>query len=94
MPNDSAKTDKRSGIAGKIRKVLRVLFFILLVAIVLFEGYYIFVLRDRMRRQKEELENITIQLQSLKNERDDLHEELSSARKLAGEKTHGNTSER
>ena len=65
-----------------------------LLAALCFEGYYIIVLRDTIKKQTEDLRNISVQLQLLKSERETLNEEISSARKLAGEKDDGNTSQR
>ncbi len=65
----------------------------LLIAAVLLEGYYIMVLRDRIRTNTEELKNISIQLQSLKLEREKLHEDFSAARKSVGDKQDEHTAE-
>lgn len=65
-----------------------------LLAALCFEGYYIFLLRATIRKQTEDLRNISVQLQLLKSERETLSEEISSARKQAGEKDDGNTSQR
>lgn len=72
---------------------LRLLAVLLLMAAVAVEGYYIFVLRDKIDRQTEELRTISIQLQSSKNEGTDLREELSSMKKMAGEGKDGNTAD-
>ena len=53
---------------------------LLLVAIVA-EGYYIYLLQDNIEKRNDELKNISIQLQFLKNERVELKAALSSARK-------------
>jgi hypothetical protein len=66
----------------------------MLVGVVLIEGYYIFMLRDKIVKHEEETKNISIQLQLLKNERDNLNEELLSAKKIAGESNDGNTAKR
>jgi hypothetical protein len=65
-----------------------------LIAVVCLEGYYIFVLRGTIRRQTEDLRNISVQLQLLKNERESLNEEISSARKRTGERDDGITTQR
>ncbi len=75
------------------RIALRLLAVLLLMAAVAVEGYYIFVLRDKIDRQTEELRTISIQLQSSKNEGTDLREELSSMKKMAGEGKDGNTAD-
>jgi Tfp pilus assembly protein PilO len=75
------------------RIALRLLLVLLLMAAVAFEGYYIFVLRDKIERQTEELRTISIQLQSSKNESTDLREELSSIKKMAGEGKEANTAD-
>ena len=74
--------------------MLRTIFIILFVVIVLIEGYYIVVLRSKIDKKTEETKNISIELQFLKNEKDNLYEELNSAKKIAGEDRNGNTPER
>ncbi len=74
------------------RTVLRLLLMFGLVVAVLLEGYYIFELRYRMGNREEELKTISMQLQSLRNERDALQEELSSMKK-SGENKDGTTAE-
>jgi predicted Holliday junction resolvase-like endonuclease len=80
-----------SRLAGPILKYLIVA---ALAVIVLFEGYYIFMLREKISRQTEDLKDISVQLQLLKRERDVLNEEVSSARKKAGEDNNGDTVQR
>jgi len=75
------------------RIAFKLLLVLLLMAAVAVEGYYIFVLRDKIERQTEELRTISIQLQSSKNESTDLREELSSIKKMAGEGKDGNTAD-
>lgn len=65
-----------------------------LLAALCFEGYYIFLLRTTIKKQTEDLRNISVQLQLLKSERETLSEEISSARKQAGEKNDGNAYQR
>jgi len=79
--------------ADGTRLVLKLLLALLLMAAVAAEGYYILVLQDKVDRQTEELRNISIKLQSSKNESADLREELSSIKKMAGEGKDGNTVE-
>lgn len=79
------------GRSDRIRLVRKLLLVLLLMAVVALEGYYIFVLQDKVERQSEELRNISIKLQSSKNESADLREELSSIKKMAGEGKDGNT---
>ncbi|MBI5075090.1 MAG: hypothetical protein HZB62_08010 [Nitrospirae bacterium] len=74
--------------------VIRYLVVAALLAALCFEGYYIFLLRTTIKKQTEELRNISVQLQLLKSERETLSEEISSARKHAGEKDNGNTGQR
>jgi hypothetical protein len=76
------------------RPVLRLIIVLALLAALLFEGYYIFVLRETIDSRNEELKNISVRLQSLKSERDELQEELSSIKKTTGENRDGNTPER
>ena len=75
------------------RNILRIFVMLFLMAAILLEGYYIFVLRHKTVDQEEELRTYSMQLQSLKNERDALHEELSLIKKT-GEKKGENTSQR
>ena len=65
-----------------------------LLAALCFEGYYIFLLRAMIKKQTDDLRNISVQLQLLKSERETLSEEISSARTQAGEKDDGNTIQR
>ena len=80
--------------AKAIVAAVRYLVVAALLAALCFEGYYIFSLRATIKKQTEDLRNISVQLQLLKSERETLNEEISSARKLAGEKDDGNTSQR
>lgn len=73
--------------------VLRAVVIALLIAVVLLEGYYIMVLRQRVSRNAEELKNISVQLQNLKLEREKLHEDFSAAKKSAGEAQNERTAE-
>ncbi|MBI5640655.1 MAG: hypothetical protein HZA17_09540 [Nitrospirae bacterium] len=77
-----------------IQLALRLFLLFILIAAVLLEGYYILALQSTIEKQSEELNNISIQLQSLKHERTSLNEELSSLKKSAEEDNHGNTTER
>jgi hypothetical protein len=81
------------GRSDRTRLVRKLLLVLLLMAVVALEGYYIFVLQDKVERQSEELRNISIKLQSSKNESADLREELSSIKKMAGEGKDGNTAD-
>ena len=65
----------------------------LLVLSVIVEGYYIYLLQDKIEKRNDELKNISVQLQLLKNEREDLKATLSSTQNT-GDTDHGNTSER
>lgn len=79
--------------ADRTRLVLKLLLILLLMAAVAVEGYYMLVLQDKVDRQTEELRNISIKLQSSKNESANLREELSSMKKMAGEGKDGNTAD-
>jgi hypothetical protein len=83
---------KMPGVTGG-RNILRILVMLFLMAAILLEGYYIWELRHRTEDQEEDLRTFSMQLQSLKNERDALYEELSLIKK-AGEKKNENTSQR
>ncbi len=94
FPNKAAREHETLGNArGNLFRSLIIFF---LLAALCIEGYYIFVLRDTIEKQTDDLKNISIQMQSLKNERIKLHEELSSIKKSTGDKgdDHGNTPRR
>ena len=75
--------------------VIRLFLVFLLGALVIAEGYYIFILRDKIDRQTEEIKNVSMQLQQLKLERGNLSEELSSITKpTTGEENDGDTDKR
>jgi hypothetical protein len=80
--------------AKAVVSATRYLVVTVLLAALCFEGYYIFLLRSTIKKQTEDLRNISVQLQLLKSERETLSEEISSARKQAGEKDNGNTAQR
>lgn len=65
-----------------------------LLAALCLEGYYIVMLRATIKKQTEDLRNISVQLQLLRSERETLSEEISAARKQAGENNDGNTTQR
>ena len=77
---------------SKARGVKLFLIFLLVLSVIV-EGYYIYLLQDKIEKRNDELKNISIQLQFLKNEREDLKATLSSTQK-AGDTGHGHTSER
>ena len=72
---------------------VRLLLIFILVAAVLAEGYYIYLLQDKIEKRNDELKNISIQLQFFKTEREDLKANLSSAQKT-GDGGNENTSAR
>jgi hypothetical protein len=72
---------------------VRPLLIFFLVAAVLAEGYYIYLLQDKIEKRNDELKNISVQLQFFKTEREDLKANLSSAKKT-GDADHENTSAR
>lgn len=82
------------GLTQVTGRALRILVSMALVAALAGEGYYIVHLRGKIEGQEEELQKITRQLQSLRSERDNLHEELSTAKKTMEADKDGNTSER
>lgn len=84
---------KMREVTGGRNSILRILVVILLLSAILLEGYYIFELRHRTEDREEDLRNYSMQLQSLKNERDALHEELSLIKKAGGKKNE-NTAQR
>ncbi len=66
----------------------------LLVVLIIVEGYYIYLLKGKIEKRDDELKDISVQLQFLKNEREDLKTSLSSANKTTGDPGDGNTTER
>ncbi len=74
--------------------VLRLFLVVLLTVAVLGEGYYLYIMAERVQAQEEELRSISQNLQILKNERANLTEELSSIKKSGGERKDGNTGQR
>lgn len=88
------KEDSKGVVGGRVRQILRFLALSLLLGLVFFETYYIFRLRERFSARSEELKSMSMELQSLKNERGELHEELSSIKYSAREDADGNSSDR
>jgi uncharacterized protein YlxW (UPF0749 family) len=76
------------------RPLIRILLVLFLLAVVAVEEYSILALRDKIAEQREEMNNISLQLQTLKKERAALGQELSSVKKSAGDKKDGTASER
>ena len=72
----------------------KLLLVFLLVVAVIIEGYYIYLLQDKTEKQNDELNSISVQLQLLKNEREDLKASISSAHKTTGDADNGTTAER
>ena len=62
------------------RRVRLLLIFLLLAAVVA-EGYYIYLLQAKIEKRNDEIRNISVQLQFFKTEREDLKANLSSAKK-------------
>jgi ACT domain-containing protein len=73
------------------RPVLRIILVLLLLAVVAAEEYSVIVLRNKIAGQDKELKKISIELQTLKNERTALGEELASMKKITGDKKDGTT---
>ena len=78
----------------RFRPLIPIVLGIALTFAVFAEGYYIFALRDIIEKQSEELKNTSIQLQSLRNARASLQEELDSIKKMAGDGKDGTTTQR
>jgi predicted Holliday junction resolvase-like endonuclease len=73
------------------------LWFVVLCALILvvgIEGYYIYSLRDTIEKQSEELNHTSLQIQTLRQERISLEEELRLIKKMAGEQNDGNSTQR
>jgi len=64
---------------------VRAFLLLALLAGIIFEAYYIVVLRNRTERQAEELRHISMELESLRNEKAALNEELTTARRNRGD---------
>lgn len=75
-------------------RTAKVVVVIFLIAVILVEGYYISLLRNTMSKQFEEARNISLELQTLRNERDRLQEELSRLNEADGENDEGHTADR
>lgn len=92
--SEDTKQDRSSIYHSSIAVILRLLFIFSLIMAIIIEGYYIFVMRERINKQTEELKNNSFQLQKLKNERDYLHEKIFLLEKQPGDKSNGNTTQR
>jgi peptidoglycan hydrolase CwlO-like protein len=90
---EHASIEKADLASLKSRRVKHFLMFLLVVSIIV-EGFYIYLLKDKIEKQDDELKDISVQLQFLKNEREDLKASLSSANKTTGDPGNGNTTER
>jgi hypothetical protein len=88
LPEEETATTLFAG-----RRINLFLIFLLVFAVIM-EGYYIYLLQDKIAKRNDELKNISVQLQLLKNEREDLKASLSSANKTTGPGENGNTAER
>lgn len=75
-------------------RTAKIVVVIFLIAVILVEGYYISLLRNTMGKQSEEARNISLELQTLRNERDRLQEELSRLNDADGENDDGHTADR
>jgi len=74
---------------------LRLFLIALLIVAVIAEGYYIYHLQNKIEERNDELKNISVQLQFLKSEGEDLKSKLSTVEKTAtGDNGNGNTAER
>jgi hypothetical protein len=78
----------------RLGQAFRFLALCFLLTLVVCETYYVVMLRERFSVRSEEVKNISMQLQSLRNESAALHEELSSIKSAAGEDADGNLSVR
>lgn len=90
---DKDRTEDPAKIFYKGNGMKLLLIFLLVVAVSI-EGYYIYLLQDKIEKRNDELRNLSVQLQFLKNEREDLKASLSSANKKTGAVGDGNTAER
>ena len=85
--------DNSAATPSEGRSVKLLLIFLLVFAVIT-EGYYIYLLQDKIEKRNDELKNISVQLQLLKNESEELKASLSSADKTTGATGNGNTAER
>lgn len=90
---DPGSAKEKTVSPGGLRPLLGFALVALLTAAIAVEAYYIFVLRHTIDSQTEELRDLSIQVQSSKSESNELRKELSSMKKLAGEKNNGNTTD-
>ncbi len=83
-------------LAGRVLTLplLKLFLLFLLVAGIAAEAYYVVILRGEVARQDEDLRKMSVQLQTLKNRRNSLGEELSSIKKINGDKNNGNAPDR
>ncbi len=86
--------DKKGNDRSRRGQAFRFVALCFLLTLVVCETYYVFLLRERFSLRSEEVKNISMQLQSLRNESAALHEELSSIKSAAGEDADGNLSVR
>jgi cell division protein FtsL len=84
---------KESDCTSVQRERIKLLLIVLLSIMIAAEGYYIYLLQDKIAVRNDEINSISAQLQHLKTEREDLKLELSRE-KNTGETDHGNTSDR
>jgi len=95
MPDNSKQENRESSNLRMKQLAIKLFLALLLSSLVVAEGYYIFILRDKIDKQTEEIKNVSMQLQQLKLERGNLSEELSSITKpTTGEEKDGDTDKR
>jgi hypothetical protein len=82
------------GSPGISRAAIRCLAIAALLVTVFAEGYYIMALRDTIKKQTEDLRDISVQIQILNSEHERLIEEISATEKKAGEKDNGSAAQR
>lgn len=90
----SAHNQTHASAGSPMRHFLRVVFMAILIIIVLLEGYYALVLKNKIRKQRELTKQISLELQNLKNERNRLNKELQKYRIVHGDKKDGSTPKR
>jgi hypothetical protein len=88
-----ARTRQENDFTSVQREGIKLLLIVLLSIMIAAEGYYIYLLQEKIAVRNDELNNISAQLQYLKTEREDLRLELSRE-KNTGETDHGNTFDR
>lgn len=74
---------------SRFKRFITVSFFILLLAGIVAEIYFILIVREHIDKKLEEVETSVLELQHMKNERTQLHEKLKSTKTVTGDAQDG-----